>query len=166
MLFGRRPFLAGARSSQNQQAGQEYIQPIVPDRRHRLRSGADSSFHRTNDASSMSDLPDGTYLLTNVQWHRAEEEETFRPLHGFTTGKLEVNGGNANFWARFNDQFLSNRLSDLDEDGVPIELQVSILETDDLYLLSGSAPTLDRSGASYQLQVDGTLHPMREGSAA
>lgn len=105
----------------------------------------------------MSTLDDGEYLLTNVQWHRENEDGSFRPLHGFTTGKLVVRGTSARLTVRFNDQFLSNRLSDLDEDRIPVELRVSVLESDSTYLLSGSPPTIDRSGASYQLIVDGTL---------
>lgn len=103
----------------------------------------------------MSDLSDGEYLLTDVQWKRQDREEAFRPLHGFTTGHLTINGGTAEAEARFNDQFLSNRLSDLDEDGVPIVLMVGVLETEDTYTLTCSAPTLVRAGASYQLEVTG-----------
>lgn len=103
----------------------------------------------------MSNLPNGEYLLTNVQWHKADESEAYRPLHGFTTGKLIVSGGSAALSARFNDQFLSNRLSDLEEDGVPIVLRVMVLEAEEAFTVSCSAPTLDRSGASYELKARG-----------
>lgn len=110
----------------------------------------------------MPDLPNGEYLLTNVQWRKTKEDEAFRPLHGFTTGTLVVRGTSAHLSARFNDLFLSNRLSDLEEDGVPIVLQVAVLETDEAYLLSSPAPTLDRSGASYMLKADGDLRAAAE----
>jgi hypothetical protein len=106
----------------------------------------------------MSSLSDGEYLLTNVQWCTEEEDGAFRPLHGFTTGKLTVEGASAQAWARFNDQFLSNRLSDIEQDGIPIHLQVAVIETDEVYLLACPAPELDRSGASYKLKADGELH--------
>lgn len=105
----------------------------------------------------MSTLPDGEYLLTDVQWRRKNRDEAFRPLHGFTTGHLVVSGGQARADPRFNDQFLSNRLSDLDEDGVPIVLSVEVLETEQTYTLTCSAPTLVRAGASYRLEVEGKL---------
>jgi len=105
----------------------------------------------------MSALPDGQYLLTDVQWRRKDRDEAFRPLHGFTTGHLLGEGGSVQVEARFNDQFLSNRFSDLEEDRVPIVLRVEVLETDDSYLLTCSAPTLDRAGASYRLEVDGEV---------
>lgn len=105
----------------------------------------------------MSPLPDGEYLLTDVQWQRKDRDEAFRSLHGFTTGHLVVKGGSAQLEARFNDQFLSNRFSDLEEDGIPIVMQVEVLETDDQYLLTESAPTLVRAGASYRLEVDADL---------
>lgn len=103
----------------------------------------------------MSNLPDGEYLLTDVQWRRQDRDQAFRPLHGFTTGHLVVSGQSAEAQARFNDQFLSNRLSDLDEEGIPILLIVEVLETDDAHVLSCSAPTLVRAGASYRLEVEG-----------
>jgi hypothetical protein len=105
----------------------------------------------------MSTPPDGEYLLTDVQWRRQDRDEAFRPLHGFTTGHLVVSGGRVEADARFNDQFLSNRLSDLDEDGIPITLLVEILETEDTYTISCSAPTLVRAGASYRLEVEGEI---------
>lgn len=108
----------------------------------------------------MSDLPDGEYLITNIQWRRRDREEALRSLHGFTTGHLSVNGRTARVSARFNDLFLSNRMSDLEEDGIPITLQVSVLETDDVYVLPCSAPTLDRSGASYMLKAQGKAQEM------
>lgn len=105
----------------------------------------------------MSALSDGEYLVTNVQWQKADRDEAFRSLHGFTTGKLIVSGSNTGLTARFNDQFLSNRLSDLEEDRVPVNFQVEVLEHDEAVHLAGSAPTVDRSGASYKLKVEGTL---------
>lgn len=103
----------------------------------------------------MNELPDGEYLLTDVQWRRQDRDEAFRPLHGFTTGHLVVEGGGAHAEARFNDQFLSNRFSDLEENGVPIVLIVAVLETEKTYTLSCAAPTLDRAGASYHLKAEG-----------
>lgn len=105
----------------------------------------------------MSALPDGEYLLTDVQWRRQDRDEAYRALHGFTTGHLVVKGGSAHLEARFNDQFLSNRFSDLEEDGIPVVMHVEVLETEDTYMLTGSAPTLDRAGASYRLEVDGDV---------
>lgn len=113
----------------------------------------------------MNELPEGEYLLTDVQWRRTDREEAFRPLHGFTTGHLRVDGGRANVEARFNDQFLSNRFSDLEEDEIPIVLIVAVLETDDRYTLSCSAPTLDRAGASYHLKADGDFTELDAASA-
>ncbi|MFB6230071.1 MAG: hypothetical protein ABEL04_02850 [Salinibacter sp.] len=112
----------------------------------------------------MSSLPDGEYLLTNVQWRKENEDGAFRPLHGFTTGKLTVDGASARVWARFNDQFLSNRLSDIEQDETPIRLQVAVIETDEVYLLACPTPELDRSGASYKLKADGELHDARTAS--
>ena len=105
----------------------------------------------------MTPLSDDEYLLTDVQWRRQDRDGGFRPLHGFTTGHLVVEGGSAQADARFNDQFLSNRLSSLDQDGIPIMLLVEVLESDDAYTLSCSAPTLVRAGASYRLEVRGEL---------
>jgi hypothetical protein len=108
-------------------------------------------------------LPDGEYLLTDVQWRRLDRDKSARPLHGFTTGHLEVSGGRASIEARFNDQFLSNRLSDLDEQGIPIALSVQVLEAEQPVALSCEAPTLVRAGASYRLEGEGTfvasVHP-------
>lgn len=108
----------------------------------------------------MSELSDGTYLLTDVQWRREDREEPFRPLHGMTTGYLTVRGGTVHAEARFNDQFLSNRFSDLEEEEIPITLIVAVIETEDQYLVSCSAPTLDRAGASYKLKADGNLRTL------
>jgi hypothetical protein len=105
----------------------------------------------------MSTLPDGEYLLTNVQWRRQDRDEAFRPLHGFTMGHLVVEGSTAEARARFNDQFLSNRFSDLEEDGIPITLTLEVLETENTYTLSCSAPTLVRAGASYRLEAPGDM---------
>ena len=108
-------------------------------------------------------LPDGEYLLTDVQWRRLDRDKATRPLHGVTTGHLEVSGGRASIEARFNDQFLSNRLSDLDEQGIPIALSVQVLEAEQPVALSCEAPTLVRAGASYRLEGEGTfvasVHP-------
>jgi hypothetical protein len=57
--------------------------------------------------------------------------------------------------ARFTDQNLSNRFSDLEEDGVPVTLQVSLLGESEIYLLPGRAPSLERAGACYVLRVRG-----------
>ena len=105
----------------------------------------------------MSALPDGEYLLTNVQWRRQDRDGAFRPLHGFTTGHLAAEGGGVQAQARFNDQFLSNRFSDLEEDGVPVVLRVQVLERESTYTLLCAAPALDRAGASYHLQVRGDI---------
>lgn len=113
----------------------------------------------------MNELPDGEYLLTDVQWCRQNRDEAFRPLHGFTTGHLVVDGGGTHARARFNDQFLSNRFSDLEEDGIPIVLIVAVLETEETYALSCSAPTLDRAGASYQLKAEGVFVEADVGSS-
>lgn len=113
----------------------------------------------------MSELPDGEYLLTDVRWRRKDRDEAFRPLHGFTTGHLVVADGSAQADARFNDQFLSNRLSDLDEDGIPIVLSVEVLEAEDTFTLSCSAPTLVRAGASYRLEVDGEFVEVGEAAS-
>ena len=114
----------------------------------------------------MNELPDGEYLLTDVQWRRTDREEAFRPLHGFTTGHLRVDGGGAHAEARFNDQFLSNRFSDLEEEGIPIVLIVAVLEAEARFTLSCSAPTLDRAGASYHLKVDGEFTELNAASTA
>lgn len=113
----------------------------------------------------MTELPDNEYLLTDVQWQSQARDEAFRPLHGFTTGHLGVSGGSARADARFNDQFLSNRFSDLEENGIPIMLLVEILETEDPYILDCSAPTLVRAGASYQLKVEGEFIDVEEASS-
>lgn len=104
----------------------------------------------------MSDLSDGEYMLSNIQWRKREQESPLRPLRGFSTGKLYVSGRKARVEARFTDQNLSNRFSDLEEDGVPVTLQVSLLGEPDVYLLPGKSPTLERAGACYVLRVRGT----------
>ena len=114
----------------------------------------------------MSTLHDGEYLLTDVQWRRQDRDEAFRPLHGFTTGHLVVEGSTAEARARFNDQFLSNRFSDLEEDGTPITLTLVVLETKNTYTLSCSAPTLVRAGASYRLAASGDIVDTEKASAA
>ena len=103
----------------------------------------------------MADLPDGEYMLSNIQWRKRDEDTPLRPLRGFTTGKLIVNGRKARVKARFTDQNLSNRFSDLEEDGVRVTLQVSLLGETDVYLVPGRAPTLERAGACYVLRLRG-----------
>lgn len=105
--------------------------------------------------SIMASLPDGNYMLSNVQWRKRDEDGAQRPLRGFTTGKLFVNGNTARVKARFTDQNLSNRFSDLEEDGVRVTLQVSLLGEDEVYVVPGRAPTLERAGACYILRVRG-----------
>jgi hypothetical protein len=113
----------------------------------------------------MSIPPDGEYLLIDVHWRRRDRDEALRPLHGFTTGHLAVEGGSAHLKARFNDQFLSNRFSDLESDRIPVLMRVGVLETDDPYALACSAPTLDRAGASYRVEVDGDFAGAESASA-
>ena len=114
----------------------------------------------------MSELPDGKYMLSNVQWRKREQDAALRPLRGFTTGTLYVSGRTARVEARFTDQNLSNRFSDLEEDGVAVTLQVRRLGEEDVYLLPGQAPTLERGGACYVLRVKGkaadlsAVHPV------
>jgi len=103
----------------------------------------------------MSQLPDGDYMLSNVQWRKREQDAALRPLHGFTTGTLYVSGSSARVEARFTDQNLANRFSDLEEDGVMVTLQVRLLGEEDVYVLPGRAPTLERAGACYILRVTG-----------
>jgi len=103
----------------------------------------------------MSELPDGNYMLSNVQWRKREQDAALRPLRGFTTGKLYVSGRSARVEARFTDQNLANRFSDLEEDGVTVTIQVRLLGEEDVYVLPGQAPTLERAGACYVLRVTG-----------
>ncbi len=104
----------------------------------------------------MADLPDGEYMLSDVQWRKRDEDTAFRLLRGFTTGKLFVSGRTARVKARFTDQNLSNRFSDLEQDGVRVTLQISLLGETDVYLLPGRAPTLERAGACYILRLRGS----------
>lgn len=94
-------------------------------------------------------------MLSNLQWRKGDEEMSLRPLRGFTTGKLFVDGGTARVEARFTDQNLANRFSDHEEDGTPVTLQVTTLDGKEIYLLPGRAPTLERSGACYVLRLYG-----------
>ncbi|PQJ33946.1 hypothetical protein BSZ35_04385 [Salinibacter sp. 10B] len=103
----------------------------------------------------MADLSDGEYMLSNIQWRKRDQESALRPLRGFSTGKLYVSGRSARVEARFTDQNLSNRFSDLEEDGVPVTLQVTLLGEKDVYLLPGRTPTLERNVACYILRVKG-----------
>lgn len=114
----------------------------------------------------MATLSDGDYMLSNVQWRKQEKDAPLRPLRGFTTGKLYVNGGTVRVEARFTDQNLSNRFSDLEEDGVPVILQVTRLGDEDVYRISGEAPTLERSGACYILRVRGKSQDLEAGRPA
>ena len=114
----------------------------------------------------MSELPVGKHMLSNLQWRKREEEAALRPLRGFTTGTLHLNGTSARVEARFTDQNLANRFSDLEEDGVTVTLQVRLLGEEDVYQLPGQAPTLERAGACYVLRVTGkaaalsAVHPV------
>lgn len=103
----------------------------------------------------MATLSDDDYMLSNVQWRKQEKDAPLRPLRGFTTGKLYVSGSTVRLEARFTDQNLSNRFSDLEEDGIPVVLQVTRLGDEDVYQFVGQAPTLERSGACYILRVRG-----------
>ena len=103
----------------------------------------------------MADLSNGEYMLSNIQWRKRDEDSALRPLRGFTSGKLYVSGRKARVKARFTDQNLSNRFSDLEEDGVRVTLQVTLLGETDVYLMPGRAPTLERAGACYVLRVRG-----------
>ena len=103
----------------------------------------------------MADLPDGEYMLSNIQWRKRDDDSPLRPVWGFTTGKLIVNGRTTRVKARFTDQSLSNRFSDLEEDGVRVTLQVTLLGENDVYLVPGRAPTLERAGACYILRLRG-----------
>jgi hypothetical protein len=103
----------------------------------------------------MANLTDGEYMLSNIQWRKREQDSALRPLRGFTTGTLYVSGGTARVEARFTDQNLANRFSDMEEDGVTVTLQVSLLGEDEIYVLPGQAPTLERAGACYVLRLRG-----------
>ena len=114
----------------------------------------------------MATLPDGEYMLSNVQWRRRNEDSALRPLRGFTTGKLFVNGRTARVKARFTDQNLSNRFSDMEEDGLRVTLQVSLLGETEVYRLPGRAPTLERAGACYILRLTGQTEDLSAVHAA
>lgn len=103
----------------------------------------------------MADLTDGEYMLSNIQWRKREQAAALRPLRAFTTGTLYVSGGTARVEARFTDQNLANRFSEMDEDGVSVTLQVSLLGETEIYLLPGQAPSLERAGACYVLHLPG-----------
>ena len=104
----------------------------------------------------MASLRDGTHLLSNIQWRHRDRDTALRPVRGFTTGTLTVNGSMVRVEARFNDQNLSNRFSDLEEDGVPVTLQVTLLGNEGIFLLPSKAPTLERAGACYILRTKGS----------
>ncbi|MFO8099909.1 MAG: hypothetical protein R6T83_09865 [Salinibacter sp.] len=114
----------------------------------------------------MSSLPDGKHMLSNVQWRRQERDEGLRPLRGFTTGTLRVNGSTARLTARFTDQNLSNRFSDLEEDGKRVLLHIMLLGTDEVYEWPAGVPSLERSGACYVLRVQGQTDDARPVHAA
>lgn len=114
----------------------------------------------------MSTLPDGKHMISNIQWRRRDRDEGLRPLRGFTTGTLTVSGSSGRVKARFTDQNLSNRFSDLEEDGVQIILQVSLLGTHDVYELPVGVPSLERSGACYVLRAQGQTAEARAVHAA
>lgn len=103
----------------------------------------------------MASLSNGEYMLSNIQWRKRESDAALRPLRGFTTGTLYVGRRSSRVEARFTDQNLSNRFSDLEEDGVAVTLQVTLLGENEVYLLPGRAPTLERAGACYVLRVKG-----------
>lgn len=103
----------------------------------------------------MAVLSTGEHMLANIQWRRQDRETGLRPLHGFTTGTLSVSGSTARLKARFTDQNLSNRFSDLEEDGVPILLQVTLLGSNEVYRLPVGVPSLERTGACYVLRAQG-----------
>jgi hypothetical protein len=103
----------------------------------------------------MASLSNGEYMLSNIQWRKRDEDAALRPLRGFTTGTLSVGRRTSRVEARFTDQNLSNRFSDLEEDGVAVTLQVTLLGENEVYLLPGRAPTLERAGACYVLRVKG-----------
>lgn len=100
-------------------------------------------------------LPDGEHMLSNIQWRRQDRETGLRPLRGFTTGTLSVSGSSVRLRARFTDQNLSNRFSDLEEDGVSILLQVTLLGSNEVYRLPVGVPSLERAGACYVLRAQG-----------
>lgn len=94
-------------------------------------------------------------MLSNIQWRRQDRETGLRPVHGFTSGTLRVSGSTARLKARFTDQNLSNRFSDLEEDGVPILLQVTLLGSNEVYRMPVGVPSLERAGACYVLRAQG-----------
>lgn len=103
----------------------------------------------------MPALSKGEYMLSNVQWRKRDEDVSLRPVRGFSTGKLYVGRRSVRVEARFTDQNLSNRFSDMEEGGARVTLQVTTLGDNDVYLLSGRAPTLEWAGACYVLRVKG-----------
>jgi len=106
----------------------------------------------------MDRLSDGEHMLSNLQWRRTDRDGGIRPLRGFTTGLLTINGTSVGVAARFTDQNLSNRFSDLEEDGTPIEIQVSLLSEDEVFSIPVGAPSLERAGACYVLRATGQIH--------
>lgn len=117
--------------------------------------------HPTKRCVTMADLSQGTYMLSNIQWKKRDDDAALRPVRGFTTGKLHVHRRKSRVEARFTDQNLSNRFNDLEEDGVYVTLQVAILGDEGVYVLPGWAPTLERAGACYVLRVQGWTDDVR-----
>lgn len=113
----------------------------------------------------MAHLPDGEYMISDIRWRRPEAD-ALRSVWGFTTGTLFVQGGTTRLEARFTDQNLANRFSDLEEQGTPITLHVQCLGEDDVYILSGSSPTLERSGACYILRLRSKTRDVKRAEAA
>lgn len=109
----------------------------------------------------MSSLSKGEYMLSNIQWRKRDGDAALRPLRGFSTGKLYVGRRTSRVEARFTDQNLSNRFSDLEEDGVALTLQVTLLGENEVHLLPGRAPSLERAGACYVLRVKGKSNEMK-----
>ena len=103
----------------------------------------------------MAPLPDGKHMLSNIQWHRRDEDGALRPLHGFTTGTISVDGSTIRVEVRFADQNLSNRFSDFEQDGSRVTLQVSLLGESDVYRVPGDTHALERAGACYILRLTG-----------
>lgn len=103
----------------------------------------------------MADLSSGEHMLSNLQWRRQDRGTGLRSVHGFTSGTLSVDGSTVRLKARFTDQNLSNRFSDLEEDGIPILVQVTLLGSNEVYRIPAGVPSLERAGACYVLRVQG-----------
>lgn len=110
----------------------------------------------------MASLSNGDYMLSNIQWRKRDADTALRPLRGFTSGTLSVGRSKSGVKARFTDQNLSNRFSDLEEDGVYVTLQVTLLGDNEVFSLPGWTPTLERAGACYILRVRGNTSDLTE----